>query len=290
MTTNGVNFLNSEEAAKVLGVNVSTIKRWTDEGKLECIQTAGGHRKFLMNHLSEFLDKNKKKAKKVNVFTIESHTDLDISYRILKGDFEFLIQHVYTKALITDRYAIQKVLNGLYLGRYPLYEIYDKLITPVLHHIGYLWMEESISIIEEHLASQTIRDAVNRLQGIIHVPEHNGDKALCISLSNDLHDIALKMVQHILEVRGFKTYFSGQLTPILKIENVFEKFHPQRLYISCSIVSDREVTQTEVNELFSICNNFETQIYIGGRGWDQLDYAHPNVVKRLYTFEEVYHM
>ena len=65
-----IQYFNSEEAAKILGVNVSTIKRWTDEGKLECIKTAGGHRKFLMEHMASFLDQNKKKTEKVNLFPI----------------------------------------------------------------------------------------------------------------------------------------------------------------------------------------------------------------------------
>jgi len=289
MAKKNINFLNSDEAAKVLGVNVSTIKRWTDEGKLECIQSSGGHRKFLMNHLSEFLEKNKKKASRVNVFPIESDADLKVSYNILKGDFDFLIQYLYDIAIASDRNAVQKVLNGLYLGQYPLFDIYDQLVTPVLHQIGYLWMEEEISVIEEHIASQTIRDAINRLQGIIHIPKQKNERALCMNLSHDLHDIALKMVQHILELRGFMTYFSGQLTPMIKIENVFVKFQPQRLYISSSIVSNVKYTQNEVNQLFDICRSFKTKIYIGGRGWDKLKYSHPNVVQRLYTFEEVYH-
>ena len=41
-----VQYYNSQEVAKILGVNVSTIKRWTDEGKLTCIKTAGGHRPY----------------------------------------------------------------------------------------------------------------------------------------------------------------------------------------------------------------------------------------------------
>ncbi len=55
-----ISYLNSEEAARILGVNVSSIKRWTDNGKLECIQTDGGHRKFQLSHLSKFLEKHKK--------------------------------------------------------------------------------------------------------------------------------------------------------------------------------------------------------------------------------------
>ncbi|MCB0298451.1 MAG: helix-turn-helix domain-containing protein, partial [Calditrichaeota bacterium] len=51
MIKENIQHFNSQEAAKILGVNVSTIKRWTDEGKLQCIKSVGGHRKFLMDHL-----------------------------------------------------------------------------------------------------------------------------------------------------------------------------------------------------------------------------------------------
>ena len=34
-----IQYFNSHDAAKILGVNVSTVKRWTDEGKLECIKS-----------------------------------------------------------------------------------------------------------------------------------------------------------------------------------------------------------------------------------------------------------
>ena len=115
-----VKYINSQEAAKILGVNVSSIKRWTDEGKLECIQTVGGHRKFLMEHLASFVKKNKKKTSKVNVFTIESSKDLEINYHVLKGDFDFLKSFVLKQVLKNNRDEIQKVLTGLYLGQYPL--------------------------------------------------------------------------------------------------------------------------------------------------------------------------
>ena len=45
----------ASQIAEIIGVNVSTIKRWTDSGKLECQQTIGGHRKFHLNHLRKFL-------------------------------------------------------------------------------------------------------------------------------------------------------------------------------------------------------------------------------------------
>ena len=42
---------NSDELANILGVNVSTVKRWADSGKIDCVKTKGGHRKFHIQHL-----------------------------------------------------------------------------------------------------------------------------------------------------------------------------------------------------------------------------------------------
>ena len=74
-------YISSEEVSNILGVNVSTIKRWTDSGKLDCVITAGGHRKFLMRHVSAFLNDNSKYRTKLNVLpyrrTSTKSTNLD---------------------------------------------------------------------------------------------------------------------------------------------------------------------------------------------------------------------
>lgn len=44
-------------AAKALGVSVATVKRLTDAGKLSCIRTPGGHRKFLSREIAQFVAK-----------------------------------------------------------------------------------------------------------------------------------------------------------------------------------------------------------------------------------------
>jgi excisionase family DNA binding protein len=279
---------NSVEAAQILGVNVSTIKRWTDEGKLECIKTVGGHRKFLMEHLSSFLEKNKKKTSKVNLFPLENKSDLQISHHIMKGDFDYLVDYVQEHALACNRGRVQKVLNGLYLGQYPLHVIYDQLVTPVLHHLGSLWSEEKISVIEEHFASQTLRDSVIRLQGIIRIPAKKVGKAICLNFSSELHDIALKMVDHILEARGYKVLFSGQITPIINIEHVFESIQPQRVYVSSTIVEDRASVQEEFDEICNVAEAHGAKVFVGGAGFDALEIKRPELVTRLMTFEEVY--
>jgi excisionase family DNA binding protein len=283
----GIQFLNSKEAASVLGVNVSSIKRWTDEGKLECIRTVGGHRKFQMDHLASFLEKNKKKASKVSVFKVENSTDLELNYYILKGNFDYLKSFILKQALKSNRDSVQQVLTGLYLGQYPLFQIYDQLLVPVLHEIGNRWMEGKLTVMEEHICSQIIRDSVIRLQGIIRVPKKKIGNAICLNLSNELHDIGLKMVQNILEIRGFKTFYSGQKTPFFDIEQMLARYKPDRLYISSTFVENIEVDQEQINNLFDICVKKSIKIFVGGAGFDLLDHSHPAVKRRLNNFEDV---
>ena len=283
-----IQYFNSLEAAKILGINVSTIKRWTDEGKLECIKSAGGHRKFLMSHLADFLEKNKKKTSRVNLFPIDDEKDLKVSQYILKEDFEYLTKYLQEHAFACNRDRVQQVLNGLYMAQKPLYEIYDQLITPVLYSIGQLWELGEISVAEEHLASQTIRDSILRLQGIIRIPKEKIGNVLCLNFSDELHDIALKMVDHILESRGFKVLFTGQITPLLNIEQVFEVFRPQRIYISSTIISDPDSVQSEFNDICNISTDFGASVYIGGYGFDKITYQLVPVKERLGNFKDVF--
>ncbi|MBD3290423.1 helix-turn-helix domain-containing protein [candidate division KSB1 bacterium] len=283
-----VKYFNSLDAANILGVNVSTIKRWTEEGKLECIKTAGGHRKFLMQHLADFLKNYKKDKSKVNLFPVEDDSDLEISYHILKRNCNHLINYIHEQALMGHREQVQKALNGMYLGQYPLYLIYDKIVTPILWKIGDMWESGEKTIIEEHFVTQTIRDAIVRLQGIIPVPGEKRGKAFCLIMSQELHDIALKMVDQILELKGFVVLNSGQMSPSLNIEKIYEKYHPDRVYISSTIVNDVNLVQAEFDKICYISEKYNSDVYIGGRGFESIQFQHSVVKHRFFSFEELY--
>jgi excisionase family DNA binding protein len=264
-------YYNSEEAARILGVNVSSIKRWTNENKLGCLKTAGGHRKFSFNHLTEFAAESKKANSKISLLPIENESDLQITHNILKGNFHELTDYLLNKALASDRREMQKVINGLYLAQFSVDKIYDDLITPVLHKIGTLWENGKITVTEEHIATQSIKDCIVRLQGITVSTGINRGKALCVNLSTELHDIALKMVDQLLESNGFQVMFSGQITPTLDLEGVFEKYKPERIYVSSTYNSDTNAAAAEMTMISRLCDKYDCKLYIGGRGMASLN-------------------
>jgi excisionase family DNA binding protein len=48
--------LTASQAARHLGVSISTVRRWSDAGHLEGYRTPGGQRRFSVDQLDEFLD------------------------------------------------------------------------------------------------------------------------------------------------------------------------------------------------------------------------------------------
>jgi methanogenic corrinoid protein MtbC1 len=197
---------------------------------------------------------------------LESEQDLIITHHIMKHHIPELVDFIQQNALESNRNEIQKVMHGMYIAQYPLEVIYDDVITAVLYNIGNLWEKGKISATEEHIASQSLKDCLIRLQGITVSPAEKLGRVLCLNLSTELHDIALKMVDQLLETKGFQVLFSGQITPALDLEKIFEKYKPDRVYISSTYNSDKEAAAAEMTMISKLCDTYDSKLYIGGRG------------------------
>ena len=60
-------YLNSNDVAEILGVNISTLKRWTENKTINCTKTAGGHRKITMQLIRYFYKSNKDSSKNLGL-------------------------------------------------------------------------------------------------------------------------------------------------------------------------------------------------------------------------------
>ena len=55
--------LTASEAARHLGVSISTVRRWSDAGYLNGYRTPGGQRRFSVEQLDEFLESLRPRAR-----------------------------------------------------------------------------------------------------------------------------------------------------------------------------------------------------------------------------------
>ncbi|NQV41629.1 MAG: helix-turn-helix domain-containing protein [Candidatus Marinimicrobia bacterium] len=286
-TANSTSLISSADVAKILGVNVATVKRWTDTGKLDCVKTAGGHRKFLLRHLAAFAMGHEKYSERLSLLPLDNQLNLELSHQILRADFKQLIPYVLDRAITCDQSAVKTVLNGLYMVNQDLASIYDDLLTPILRSIGEMWIDGKLSVSEEHLASQTIRDGIIQLQDVVVKPRKTQGKAFVLTLSEELHDIPAKMVQHLLEQRGFQVLFSGQKTPVGDTVSVFKSFSPKRVYLSSIYNENADEARAEFKELQGLCKAYNAILYVGGSGVAQLELDDTDEFLHLNSFADV---
>ena len=260
-------YLNSKEVASIMGVNVSTIKRWTDSGKLDCYQTVGGHRKFLLSHVKNFLKEKINQKLKVNIIQYLNKGEKELVQRIDRIDYKYLRNYLFQLGLQQGVDSIHDVINSLLIKGEPQYRIYDELILNVLSRIGDLWSNNKLSIADEHTMTETIRNVMYRIHSEISknnvkIPK----KVVCMTLTNDEHEIPLVMVQSILDEINIPSTNLGPNIPAPEIESKIQVVNPTHLIISSNYVLDTDTFNSEISQLLQICHKNDIEILIGGSG------------------------
>jgi excisionase family DNA binding protein len=260
-------YLNSKEVASIMGVNVSTIKRWTDSGKLDCYQTVGGHRKFLLSHLKIFLKEKINQKLRVNIIQYLNKGEKELVQRIDRIDYKYLRDYLFQLGLQQSVDSIHDVINSLLIKGEPQYRIYDELVLNVLNRIGDLWSNNKLSIADEHTMTETIRNVMYRIHSEISknnvkIPK----KIICMTLTNDEHEIPLVMIQSILDEINIPSTNLGPNMPVPEIESKIQAVNPTHLIISSNYVLDADTFNSEISRLIQFCHKKDIEILIGGSG------------------------
>jgi excisionase family DNA binding protein len=260
-------YLNSKEVASIMGVNVSTIKRWTDSGKLDCYQTVGGHRKFLLSHLKIFLKEKINQKLRVNIIQYLNKGEKELVQRIDRIDYKYLRDYLFQLGLQQSVDSIHDVINSLLIKGEPQYRIYDELVLNVLNRIGDLWSNNKLSIADEHTMTETIRNVMYRIHSEISknnvkIPK----KVVCMTLTNDEHEIPLVMVQSILDEINIPSTNLGRNVPVPSIESKIQAVNPTHLIISSNYVLDTDTFNSAISRLIKFCHKKDIEVLIGGSG------------------------
>ena len=122
-------YLTSNDVAEILGVNISTLKRWTDNGTIDCTKTAGGHRKFTMQHVRDYYKKNKNADKSFGL-ALERLEHKRIYESINKNDFLELATRLADASIESDDLSVSNIIHGGYMKGLPVEYIFDKIRKP----------------------------------------------------------------------------------------------------------------------------------------------------------------
>ena len=278
---------NTYEVANIMGVNPSTIKRWADSGKILCYKTRGGHRKFHLKHLRDFVKSDKKNSSNVNLPTLIGKNDKIIK-AVESADSKKLSKFIYNRLIEGDKNKFLTLTNSLIIKGFPYYFIFDEIIIPTLINIGKQWQKGKISITKEHLASELIRKFLLSIDNKV-INSKVSVNAFCFTLTQDSHDLPLSMAEVIFnQTESVFTFNLGANLPADDFINESLKIKPHFVFISIVYIHNKKIIEKEVDKILNKFKNSDTHIFLSGKGIDYIDIKLKNYTK-IQSYKQLQH-
>ena len=107
-----------KEASEILGVNIRTLQRWDEEGKIHCVRTVGGKRRVPESEIKRILGLHEER-KIVGYARVSSHTQRDDLERQIEAIKQYAKEHGWNIEILKDigsglnenRKSFQKLLK-----------------------------------------------------------------------------------------------------------------------------------------------------------------------------------
>lgn len=231
--------LSTQEAARLAGVGPTSVKRWADEGLIECRKTAGGHRRFERGAFERFLREHGAPAAEqtpwVDLF-LESG-----SYGLKAALFEAR-------------------------GRLGAWHRVADEVAPALTELGARWECGDVSVLDEHVASERISRALAHVSEALPVGEH-GPTCLLACADGDEHTLGLSLVEICAREAGWATTWAGRRTPVADLVNAVERGAFDMVALSASSVSvDAKSLRQQATLVARACRAQGVALAVGGSG------------------------
>lgn len=287
-------YLNSIDVAEILGVNISTLKRWTENGSIGCTKTAGGHRKFTMKHVRDYYKSNKDSSKNLNL-GLEKVQHKIIFDLINKSNFKELSQILADSSIESDELSLNTIINGLYMKGISVDLICDKVIDPGSMIVENALRKEYLSYAEAFISRKMITRTVENLNFNKPNGSANGYSALCVNFEDNLPDLGVVMSEAVLRHSGFNVYNTGSHAKLGDLKTVVEKKEINLILfylcdMQCCMATVQEnmnKTEAQINKIILMAKDIDVQVIFGGSGLYLMPTVETKIDSSFHTFSDL---
>jgi len=286
-------YLSSKNVAEILGINISTLKRWTDNGTLDCTKTAGGHRKFTMQNIRDF-HKNQENIGKNPNLGIESRDHKKIYSLINKNDYNSLSSILADASLQSDELTISTIINGMYLKGIKVEDICDQVIESGSMIVENALREGHLSHVETFVSRKMITRATEVLSQNKPNGSYNGKTALCVNFEDNLPDLGVVMSEIILRHSGYNVLNTGSHAELGNLEAIINKKNVDLIvFFLCdmqccmaTIKDNIQKTEDQTKVLAKLAHSLGVKVIFGGQGLQFLPSVKHNTDHTFLTYNE----
>ena len=258
--------LNTKQVGNLFGVDESTVRRWALSGKIKCISSAGGHRKFSYNDIVDFANK-----KGIELNVSEKEKDFNPSK---------VIPEIVGYSLKQDYKSVEGLLIELYLSGIQLTSLMDDYIEPVLVSIQHHLDNKKISVAEEHIARKIVSKGLGQFKlSVINTVKDNGINVLTLNLENDIPDLPIDMIQILLEDQGYNVHNCGSHTSIKDIKSLLSKKNYDAIFIylcdrqccTSTLIDNIDKTNSDLEQIVELSKKYDIKLFLGGPSFENIN-------------------
>jgi excisionase family DNA binding protein len=238
-------WLSTRQAAALLGVGTTSIKRWADEGLLRCEKTIGGHRRFL----------------RASVLELKRATSTPAGESPSPESAEAWVRRLVYEDVKAATEAIERDHGRL--GE--LWRVCDEL-GGALRELGRQWESGTLNVVQEHVASAHLIRALHRVGDRIALPR-DAPLALLVTAAGDDHTLGLALAELCLRELGWATRWVGRRAPIDQTVVYIAEGAAALVAVSASVYStDAQSLATQAARVGSACRARGARLVLGGEG------------------------
>jgi excisionase family DNA binding protein len=240
--------LRLSEAARLLQVGDTTLKRWTEEGRISFERTLGGHRRFRRDDVMRLRSQlmGEKPAVEEPVDSPDSRRWLDVP-----GD-------------PTEPTALMGRLMLLRSESRDWAETCDRLCSGLLTEIGERWANGKMTCAQEHAMSRSLEVAIAKIAHQFPVSPTAPTMILACP-PGERHTLGLTMVELVLRERGFKVQFLGADVPAHDIVEQVRKARPVGVGLGASACARPSGELAEpARTVAQACQEVGAKFFLGG--------------------------
>ncbi len=277
----------TNDVAKILRVDKSTVKRWTDEGKLQCFRTPGGHRKFRSEDLYNFIAENNYGNDSLQSLPKVMSDEMIIRSIVQKREYNLLHSVCFSSAIKGKKDEILSLFKEIHAAGLSVASIFDHVVRTTVKKLHFLSQQNKISVSEYHLAVNGLTSAIIRFTDTAEKLPKNHKTVVCASITEEKNGVEFLALTSLLEINGYAVLNLGSGIHADAIRQFLLSAKPYALCLYSTDAGNSEMVAEEMVKIADAVKLSGAHCVAGGPAFQSEKVKSMDGVKTFLTFAEL---
>jgi excisionase family DNA binding protein len=279
-------YYSTADLSEMMQVGKSTIKRWTEEGKLRCFRTPGGHRKFKSSEVHRFLTNYKYEISPSYQHYFSQHNN---NSQLPEDDNSASIaDQCITNAIKNHHAFLEQHLKSAFLRCNGVAELFDLYLTPLLKQLNAKYLQKNISTVEFQIAKSAFIHALITVTSNIPRLQENNIEMYCLSVNEGMNEVELKAVELLLDHIGFTVYNLGTVLTKYAAQDIVNQCKPEDVFVVLSLDDSSGEIIRQFNALATGITSYGGNVFTSNFFNDSIAAkVESKEVNQFYSFAEI---